>query len=87
MADVPPDAVEVQCEPWNQLAEQLADSRFRRSFLGNPQEALGGAQLNAEELPPELLDALAELTPTELRLLGDLVNRFQISGGPSNCFF
>ena len=87
MADVPSERTEIPCEPWNQLAEKLADSKFRRSFLGNPQEALGGAQLSGEELPSELLDALAELTPTELRLVGDLVNRFEIGGGPSNCIF
>lgn len=87
MAEEPSDAVEIECEQWNELASNLGKSAFRRSFLANPQEALSGAQLSDEALPSELLDALAELTPTELRLLGELVNRFQISGGPSNCFF
>ncbi len=87
MADVPTERTSLECPRWNELAERLADPKFRRSFLGNPQEALGGAGLNAEELPEELLDALAELTPTELRLLGDLVNRFQIVVGQSNCIF
>ncbi len=88
MAEEPSQAVEIQCGSWNPLAEKLADSGFRRAFLGNPQEALSGAQLSADQLPSDLLDALAELTPTELRLVGDLVNRFRITGeGPSACFF
>ena len=87
MSDLPPQVTEMDCEQWNALAARLGNSAFRRSFLTSPTEALNQAQLSPEGLPDELIDALAELTPTELRLIGELVNRFQISPGQSNCIF
>jgi len=87
MSDLPPQGPEIECEPWNVLAANLGNSAFRRSFLATPQDALGEAEVSQQGLPDELIDALAELTPTELRLVGELVNRFQISSGESNCFF
>ena len=87
MSDLPPEGPEVDREAWNVLAEKLGNSAFRRSFLATPQDALGQAEVGLEGLPAELIDALAELTPTELRLIGELVNRFKISPGPSICFF
>lgn len=87
MSDLPPQGTEVECEQWNVLAANLGNSAFRRSFLATPQDALGETELSPQGLPDELIDALAELTPTELRLIGELVNRFQIRAGQSNCFF
>lgn len=70
-------------EKWNALCRSLRSSAFRSSFLADPYESLVG--IGADGLPAELIEALAELSPPELRLLADLTNRFQIPPGPSPC--
>ncbi len=71
------------CPKWNTFFENLRSSSFRRSFLADPSEAL--VQAGADGLPAELVDALAELSPAELRLIADLTNRIQILPGPNAC--
>ncbi len=71
------------CPELNTLFENLRSSSFRRSFLADPSEAL--VQAGAEGLPAELIDALAELSPAELRLIADLANRIEILPGPNAC--
>jgi hypothetical protein len=79
------EGIPVDCPELEALFTRLQNSRFRRSFLTAPQETLEQTDYDFEGLPAELVDALAELSPPELRLLADLVPRFRV--GPSNCMF
>ena len=51
------------------LGEALSSSAFRKSFFADPHGALSRTGLKAEDLPEEVLDALSDLTPEELRAL------------------
>jgi hypothetical protein len=78
------EPIEIEdCSKLNELFENLRSSGFRRSFLADPSEAV--AQVEAGGLPTEFVDALAELSPQELRLVADLANRFRILPGPNAC--
>lgn len=60
-----------------ELGRQLGDAKFRRAFSQDPKEALGDAGIAFDDLPEDFVWALAELTTTELRLVGDLAARLQ----------
>lgn len=64
------------------LGQQLGDPKFRREFHQDPQRALRSAGINSGDLPENFLAALAELSTTELRLVGDLAAHLQGTAGP-----
>jgi hypothetical protein len=51
------------------LGQALQNAAFRRSFAMDPLAAMQGAGVDSSGIPEEVLDALAELTPAELRVL------------------
>lgn len=60
-----------------ELGKKLGDAKFRREFHLNPKEALDEAGIDFDQLPEDFVWALAELSTTELRLVGDLAARLQ----------
>ncbi len=54
------------------LVEVISDPGTRRSFLEDAEGTLKKAGVKADALPKSLVDALAELTPAELRLVSHL---------------
>ncbi len=60
-----------------ELGKQLGDAKFRRAFNQDPKNALADAGIDFDDLPEDFVWALAELTTTELRLVGDLAARLQ----------
>jgi hypothetical protein len=51
------------------LGRALQNAAFRRSFATDPLAAMQGAGIDSSGIPEEVLDALAEMTPAELRVL------------------
>jgi hypothetical protein len=51
------------------LGQKLENAAFRRSFATDPLAAMQGAGIDSSDIPELVLDALAELTPAELRVL------------------
>lgn len=59
-------------EAIERIGVQLGNAGFRRDFVADPQAALQAVGIEAGIVPDRILDALAELSTTELRLVGDL---------------
>ncbi len=59
------------------LGTQLGSAGFRRDFLADPQAALAAVGIAPGVLPQEFIDRLAELSTTELRLVGDITGQLE----------
>ena len=51
------------------LGIALDKAGFRRAFALDPQPAMEGAGIYTSQIPQDLIDSIAELTPAELRVL------------------
>jgi hypothetical protein len=71
------DIMPVQPDPTtvNLIAEQLTSSAFRKSFSVDPIGTLSRAGIDVSKVPREQLDILADLSPTELTILGNIAER------------
>lgn len=56
------------------LGTNLGSAGFRLDFLADPQAALASLDIAPGVLPQEFIDGLAELSTTELRLVGDITD-------------
>lgn len=56
------------------LGTQLGSAGFRREFSADPQAALAAVGIDAGLLSEEFIEGLAELSTTELRLVGDITD-------------
>lgn len=74
-------ASETDTSALDELGRQLGDARFRRAFSENPERALEEAGIEETGLPPDFVAALAELSTTELRLVGHLAALLQGTSG------
>ena len=54
------------------LVQVISDPGTRRSFIDDAEGTLKKAGVKADALPKDVVDALAELTPAELRLVSHL---------------
>lgn len=54
------------------LVQVISDPTSRRSFVKDAEGTLQKAGVKSDALPKTLVDALAELTPAELRLVSHL---------------
>jgi hypothetical protein len=54
------------------LVQVISDPSTRRSFIKDAEGTLQKAGVKADALPKNVVDALAELTPAELRLVSHL---------------
>ncbi len=66
--EVSPDAI-------RDLGKLLGDARFRREFHADPYLALSNQGIGAEDIPEDIVWAVAELSTAEMRLLGDILDR------------
>jgi hypothetical protein len=75
MAELKPDVSKKTLAALEQLLEGISDPSSRRKFLKSRDTAV-----KKGDLPQPLIDALAELTPAELRLVSDLNTTLVESG-------
>lgn len=71
---------EDQCKELEKVMEMISDPGSRRMFLQDPKAALGQRQVAVDDKVQMVIDALAELTPAELRLLASL-NKTMLEAG------
>jgi hypothetical protein len=62
------------------LVQVISDPTSRRSFVKDAEGTLQKAGVKADALPKTLVDALAELTPAELRLVSHLNSTLVAAG-------
>jgi hypothetical protein len=68
MAEAKPDVSKKTLAALEQVLDAISEPSSRRRFLKNPSSVLK----QESALPQPVIDALAELTPAELRLVADL---------------
>jgi hypothetical protein len=80
----------VDCEALGKLTEKLRDDEFRERFCSDPEETIQRDELS-EGLPSEFVDALGQLTPEELKHIGEIIQLLEgydlLMKQPSNCWF
>jgi hypothetical protein len=64
--------LEAQRSELKKLGEALVRPFFRRTFTVDPPKALELAGIDQSKIPPQILDAFANLTYDELSVLGRL---------------
>ncbi len=62
------------------LGEALDSAAFRRSFSQDPLAAMEGSKIDSTAIPRDALDALAELSTTELRVLSNVKHSLKRAG-------
>ena len=65
-----PDSNEIKS-----LAKSMNSVAFRKSFATNPMWALEHAGIKIDNLPPKVVDALADLSPEEMQVIGRLQDK------------
>lgn len=63
-----------------ELGKRLTDPWFRASFARDARAAVNKAGLDAQEIDPEVLGVLSELTPAELRVLAQVGQALRDAG-------
>lgn len=56
----------------NDLGARLARPSFRREFVHSPFSAIERAGIDTKKLPESVIDTLSDLSPEELRVVGNL---------------
>lgn len=74
------EATEEQCKELEKVMEMISDAGSRRKFLQDPKAAVGQRQVAVDDKIQVVIDALAELSSAELRLLATL-NRTMLDAG------
>ena len=72
--------VEQGFDELGKLGSALDNPAFRRAFSEDAQAAMTDNGIVASQIPQSLVDALAELTPAELRVLSDIKDALQQIG-------
>jgi hypothetical protein len=63
-----------------ELGKRLKDPWFRSSFARDARGAMKSASLEADDIDPDILGVLSELTPAELRVLATVGQALQDAG-------
>ena len=62
------------------LGDALGHAAFRRAFSEDPLAAMTTSNIDASKIPQDIVEALAELTPAELRVLSQIKDVLQKDG-------
>jgi hypothetical protein len=62
------------------LGLALDEPSFRRAFTLDPQLAMNAAGIDYSQIPSNVIDSLAEMTPAELRVLSNVKTALDAAG-------